>query len=116
VLALHGNLGAGKTTFTRGFARALGVTSPVTSPSFAIFNVYEAPARQFIHADAYRLASPLEADALALWDILREPWTLVVEWPENLGDRLPAGAWHLWLNDATNEATTRRLRLETPHA
>ncbi|MDR1817220.1 MAG: tRNA (adenosine(37)-N6)-threonylcarbamoyltransferase complex ATPase subunit type 1 TsaE [Puniceicoccales bacterium] len=122
-LALHGALGAGKTTFARGFVRALGATSAVASPTFAIFAVHEAPARQIIHADAYRLASPAEADSLMLWDVLREPWTLLVEWPERLGEYLPDGAWHLWIEDAPPVAEVppvadappvraRRLRLE----
>jgi tRNA threonylcarbamoyladenosine biosynthesis protein TsaE len=94
-LALHGALGAGKTTFTQHFAHALGVSALVTSPSFAIFSVYQTPARQLVHMDAYRLNSPADADGLLLWDILEPPWTLVVEWPEKLGDRLPEDAWHL---------------------
>lgn len=109
-LALHGNLGAGKTAFTRALAAALGVHAPVASPTFAIFNIYDAPARQLVHMDAYRLSRPEEADGLVLWDLLREPWTLVVEWPENLGDRLPEGAWHLHITETA--ATTRVFRLE----
>jgi tRNA threonylcarbamoyladenosine biosynthesis protein TsaE len=110
-LALHGDLGAGKTAFTRGFAEALGVREPVTSPSFAIFNIYETPARQLIHMDAYRIGSPAEADNLVLWDLLHSPWTLVVEWPENLGDRLPEGAWHVFIEETG--PGTRQLHLET---
>ncbi|MDR2429972.1 MAG: tRNA (adenosine(37)-N6)-threonylcarbamoyltransferase complex ATPase subunit type 1 TsaE [Puniceicoccales bacterium] len=94
-LALHGPIGAGKTTFVRGLARAYGITRPIPSPTHALFALYETPARQLVHMDAYRLNTPAEADALMLWDILREPWTLAIEWPENLGDRLPRDAWHL---------------------
>jgi tRNA threonylcarbamoyladenosine biosynthesis protein TsaE len=94
-LALHGDLGAGKTTFVRGFARALGIQSPVTSPTYSIFTIYESPTRQLVHMDAFRLATPQDADTLVLWDLLRTPWTLAVEWPDKLGDRLPENAWHL---------------------
>jgi tRNA threonylcarbamoyladenosine biosynthesis protein TsaE len=109
-LALHGSLGAGKTAFTRGFAEALGVREAVTSPTFAIFNIYQIPARQLVHMDAYRLRSPMEADNLVLWDLLRSPWTLVVEWPENLGDRLPESAWHVYLEETGPEE--RKVRCE----
>jgi tRNA threonylcarbamoyl adenosine modification protein YjeE len=108
-LALHGGLGAGKTAFTRGLAEALGVKAPVTSPTFAIFNIYETAVRQLVHMDAYRLGAPAEADNLVLWDLLREPWTLVVEWPENLGDRLPEGAWHLHFSVTGPESRLLRL-------
>lgn len=114
-LALHGGLGAGKTAFTRGFADALGVREPVTSPTFAIFNIYQTPARQLVHMDAYRLRSPEEADNLVLWDLLCSPWTLVVEWPENLGDRLPEGAWHLWIEETGPEAREVRCEMQTPN-
>ncbi len=108
-LALHGDLGAGKTTFVQGLARALGITTPVTSPTYAIFSTYDSPSRQLVHMDAYRLGDPSEADELVLWDLLREPWTLVVEWPEKLGDRLPEGAWHLHLHIAADRNHFLRL-------
>jgi tRNA threonylcarbamoyladenosine biosynthesis protein TsaE len=115
-LALHGDLGAGKTAFAQGFARALGIIAVVNSPTFAIFSVYECPpakcttgTRQLVHMDAYRLNAPEDADGLLLWDILRSPWTLLVEWPEKLGDRLPESAWHLRLE--TLSENSRRLTL-----
>jgi tRNA threonylcarbamoyladenosine biosynthesis protein TsaE len=57
VLALEGDLGAGKTTFVRGLVRGLGVTGDITSPSFALLNVYDGH-RQVFHVDAYRLTRP----------------------------------------------------------
>ena len=104
-LALHGPIGAGKTTFVRGLARAYGITQPITSPTHALFTLYETPIRQLVHMDAYRLNTPAEADTLMLWDILREPWTLAIEWPENLGDRLPENAWHLEFKNHTLHLT-----------
>ncbi len=111
-LALHGDLGAGKTTFVRGLARAWGVTGPVTSPTYAIFNLHRGAARRLVHMDAYRLARPDDADNLMLWELLDSPWALVVEWPSKLGDRLPADAWHLHL-DIRAEGE-HRLRLVAP--
>jgi tRNA threonylcarbamoyladenosine biosynthesis protein TsaE len=105
VLALHGGLGAGKTTFVRGLARAWGVRGPVVSPTFNYFLLYRG-ARQLAHLDAYRLTRPADADSLLLEEFLESPWCLAVEWPENMGDRLPAGAWHL---DFAAPEETRRV-------
>jgi len=54
-LALHGNLGVGKTTFVQGLARGFGIQETVTSPTFTIYNVHRGPERTLIHLDAYRL-------------------------------------------------------------
>jgi tRNA threonylcarbamoyladenosine biosynthesis protein TsaE len=87
VVAVAGDLGAGKTTFVRGACRALGVTAPVTSPTFTIGHRYDAPV-PVAHLDLYRLAgiSPEE------WGDL-EPYfdgtIAFVEWPEHAGDWLP---------------------------
>ncbi len=111
-LALHGDLGVGKTTFVRGFARALGVREPVTSPTFAIFCLYRGESRRLLHMDAYRLNRPADADNLVLWELLDSPWTMVVEWPSKLGDRLPPDAWHLELSIV--EPGVHGLRLLSP--
>lgn len=94
-LALHGTLGAGKTTFVSGLARALGVEQTVTSPSYNIYAVYEGRSRQLIHMDAYRLPSPEAAEALMLEEFMRSPWIWVIEWPEKIGDVLPPDTLHL---------------------
>ena len=97
-LALHGDLGVGKTTFVRGLARALGIREPVTSPTYALFCLYKGDSRRLLHMDAYRLNRPEDADNLILWELLDSPWTMIVEWPSKLGDRLPPDAWHLELS------------------
>jgi tRNA threonylcarbamoyladenosine biosynthesis protein TsaE len=94
VMALRGSLGAGKTTFVRGLARAWGVADPVTSPTFNYYLLYQG-ARQLAHLDAYRLEKPGDFDSLMLEEFLRTPWCLAIEWPEKLGPRLPPGAWEL---------------------
>ncbi len=94
VLALEGDLGAGKTTFVRGLVRGLGVTGDITSPTFALLNVYEGH-RQILHVDAYRLTQPEAFDDLLIWDLAKSPWNVVVEWSEKVASRLPAARWQM---------------------
>jgi len=109
-LALHGNLGVGKTTFVQGLARGLGVAEPVTSPTFNLYTMHRGPGRLLVHLDAYRIGSAREAGDLLLEDFLVSPWCLAVEWPEKIADWLPPGAWHLELGIAADERHTIRLR------
>jgi tRNA threonylcarbamoyladenosine biosynthesis protein TsaE len=110
VLALHGDLGVGKTTLVQGLAEGLGVTEPVTSPTFNLFTLYEGRDRRLVHLDAYRLEDAAALDALMLEDFLLTPWLLAVEWPERIAAWLPATAWHLELGIAADESHTLRLR------
>lgn len=97
-LALHGDMGVGKTTFVQGLAHGLGVREQVTSPTFAIYTVYRGAGRTLVHLDAYRLESEAQVESLLLEEFLASPWTLAVEWPEKTGEWLPSGAWHLTLS------------------
>ena len=92
VIAYRGDLGAGKTAFTRGLAKGLGYGGRVTSPTFTIVNEYEGGRLPLFHFDMYRLA-----DADALFDIGWEDYldrggVCVVEWSENVADALPPDA------------------------
>ncbi len=110
VLAFHGDLGAGKTTFIRGLARAWDIVEPVTSPTFNLYTLYKG-SRQLVHLDAYRLSSGADLDALMIDDFLAPPWCLAVEWPERIANSLPGDAWHLHLDIDVN--TAHRIRLES---
>jgi tRNA threonylcarbamoyladenosine biosynthesis protein TsaE len=109
-LALHGDLGVGKTTFVQGLARGLGVTDPVTSPTFNIFTLYKGASRTLIHMDAYRLETDRQIDALMLEDFLVSPWCLAVEWPEKIAAWIPKNALHLDLGITPDQRHTIRLR------
>lgn len=109
-LALHGDLGVGKTTFVQGLARGLGVTEPVTSPTFNIFTLHRGAGRTLVHMDAYRLESDRQLDALMLEDFLVSPWCLAVEWPEKIAAWIPANALHLDLGITADQHHTLRLR------
>lgn len=87
VLALKGDLGAGKTTFVRGLARALGIGQAPTSPTYNIYATYKGH-RQLIHMDAYRLNSGEDIEGLMLEDFLQSPWLIAVEWPEKIASWL----------------------------
>lgn len=91
VIALVGELGSGKTLFSRGLARGLGVpeTFYITSPTFAIVNEY--PGRiSFYHLDLYRVSGRAELAELGLEDILYGGGAVAIEWAERLGEELPA--------------------------
>lgn len=108
-VALHGNLGVGKTTFVQGLARGLGIKDSVTSPTFNIFTLHRGPIN-LLHLDAYRLESAREVEDLLLSDFMVSPWCLAVEWPEKIADWLPANALHLDLGITPDERHTLRLR------
>lgn len=97
-LALHGDMGVGKTTFVQGLARGLGVTDRVTSPTFAIYSIHQGGQRPLIHLDAYRLENERQIEELLLDEFLVSPYCLAVEWPEKIAGWLPADAWHLVLS------------------
>lgn len=109
-LALHGDLGTGKTTFVQGLARGFGVVEPVTSPTFNIFTLHRGAKVMLLHLDAYRLENAHHADALMLDDFLTSPWCLAVEWPEKIAAWIPLDALHLDLGITPDEHHTVRLR------
>ncbi|WP_269537942.1 tRNA (adenosine(37)-N6)-threonylcarbamoyltransferase complex ATPase subunit type 1 TsaE [Cerasicoccus fimbriatus] len=96
-IALTGDLGAGKSTFVRGLARAWGITQPVTSPTYNLLNVYQGK-RQLLHLDAYRLDNPDAAEDLLIEDLQREPWVLAIEWPQKVPSYWLDHAWQLHLS------------------
>jgi len=108
ILAFHGDLGVGKTTFIRGMARGWGILEPVTSPTFNLYSIYRGQ-RQLVHLDAYRLNSGSDLDALMIEDFLESPWCLAVEWPERIEDSLPEEVWHLHLNITSDQSHSIRL-------
>ena len=88
VVAFTGDLGAGKTAFTRGMARGLGVEERVTSPTFTIVNEYEGGRLPLFHFDMYRLGSSEELFDIGWEDYLARGGVCAVEWSENIDDAL----------------------------
>jgi len=89
VIYLTGDLGAGKTTLTRGFLRELGVTGPVRSPTYTLVEIYTLSGLTALHLDLYRLSDPAEFDNIGVREWARGGHLWLVEWPERGGDRLP---------------------------
>lgn len=88
VIAFTGDLGAGKTAFTRGLARGLGIPGRVTSPTFTIVNEYEGGRLPLFHFDMYRLSSSEELFDIGWEDYLRRGGVCAVEWSERVHDAL----------------------------
>jgi len=90
LVALSGDLGAGKTTLIQAICLGYGVTEPVTSPTFALVHEYRASRSPVYHIDLYRLERPADLTNIGWDDIMQREALILVEWPERAGDRLPA--------------------------
>ena len=110
VIELVGDVGAGKTTFTKGLARGLEITEEITSPTFTISKVYEnSRGQKLVHYDFYRLENPgiMVED---LFENLHDPRTVtVIEWADTVSEILPAN--HLRLEILINDDGSRTLNL-----
>lgn len=108
VIALEGELGAGKTTFARAFIRARGSGETVPSPTFTLVQIYEIGDAPIWHFDAYRLRDPEESWELGIEDAFRDGISLI-EWPERLGNLLPARRLRIILSDAGSPNARRAI-------
>ena len=113
ILALSGELGAGKTAFTKMLASELGVSESVPSPTFVIAKFYDIAGhprfKRLIHADMYRINSTDELRPLGWEQLLGDPQNLiVVEWPERIKGFIPRDAMHLYFT--VTDETTRTIR------
>lgn len=108
VIALKGELGAGKTAFARAFIRARGGGEDVPSPTFTLVQVYELGDAAVWHFDAYRLRDPDEAWELGIEDAFRDGISLI-EWPERLGALVPRQRLEITLAQGRNPSARRAL-------
>jgi tRNA threonylcarbamoyladenosine biosynthesis protein TsaE len=109
VVALRGDLGAGKTTLAQSVCRGYGVAEPVTSPTYALVHEYGSPRGPVYHLDLYRLQDPRELDGLGWDEIVGAQALVLVEWPERAGGRMPPGAVPLDLEHHPADAGRRVL-------
>jgi len=89
VIALSGELGAGKTALVKGIARGLGITVEVTSPTFTLIHEYGGGRLALFHVDLYRLDSVPQALAIGIEEYLNSPGVTVIEWAERIAPLLP---------------------------
>ncbi|MDE7120967.1 MAG: tRNA (adenosine(37)-N6)-threonylcarbamoyltransferase complex ATPase subunit type 1 TsaE [Oscillospiraceae bacterium] len=112
VIAYSGDLGAGKTTFTRGLASGMGLPDLVTSPTFSLVHVYGRPPLQLCHFDMYRITDPEELETTGYYDYLPEESVFVIEWSENILSALPGHLIRIRIETLGEES--RRIILELP--
>ncbi|MGM0412234.1 MAG: tRNA (adenosine(37)-N6)-threonylcarbamoyltransferase complex ATPase subunit type 1 TsaE [Pseudomonadota bacterium] len=108
LVALQGELGAGKTTLVRGLLQGLGYSGAVTSPTYTLMEPYEAGGRRLVHFDLYRLGDPEELEMLGAREELDGGALALVEWPERGEGVLPSADLHLALD---HRGAGRRARL-----
>lgn len=111
VVALDGDLGAGKTHFIQGLAEGLDVQQPVTSPTFNVMSVYSDGELPLYHFDLYRLEETSELEDIGFYDYVESDGVSAIEWASKFEDEIPEEA--LWITISTNEDGSRMLTAES---
>lgn len=112
ILALVGDLGAGKTTFTQGFAEGLGIKDKVISPTFVLIRQHKFGHDQTLfHVDLYRLEGDIDIKSLGLEDMFKHKQDIVlIEWAEKVKDKLPKET--IWLNFEKLDSDSRKISVK----
>ncbi|MBQ3029431.1 MAG: tRNA (adenosine(37)-N6)-threonylcarbamoyltransferase complex ATPase subunit type 1 TsaE [Lachnospiraceae bacterium] len=108
VYCLSGDLGVGKTVFTKGFAVGLGVTDTVNSPTFTIVQVYNGR-MPFYHFDVYRIEEPEEMEEIGYEDYFYGDGACMIEWAELIGELIPESAVKVHISKDLQKGTDYRL-------
>ena len=112
VICLYGNLGSGKTHFSKAFCRACGILGEATSPSFTVINEYATAGELMLyHFDFYRMTHPAELVNLGLEDYFHEESIALIEWPEQVRDYLPRDRWEIYFEADPARPEWRRIRV-----
>lgn len=109
VLAFHGEMGVGKTTFIQALCRVLGVSTPVSSPTFSIINEYDVPEGSIYHIDLYRCRDENEAIRAGVEECLYSGYICLVEWPSKAPGIFPEDTLHIYMEET--EDRMRRIRM-----
>ena len=118
IILLKGDLGAGKTTFTQGFAHALGIKRPLKSPTFTLVREYETVEFPLYHFDVYRLGEEGGADELGLEEYFRPDSVVLIEWAEYIQDLLPEDVIQVELKRLTDDESgdLRNVEISSPNS
>jgi len=115
-VAVHGEMGVGKTTLIKELCGVLGVEDEVSSPTFGLINVYRAGERVINHVDLYRLKNAEEAESAGVFELFFSNGLTLVEWPERIAEQLPHGVFVLKIElcEKFNHDGLRKLVLQRP--
>ena len=108
VYCLDGDLGVGKTVFAKGFAEGLGITEPITSPTFTIMNIYEEGRLPLYHYDVYRIEDESEMDELGYEEYFFGEGVCLIEWAKQIEDVIPENAVHIEIKKNPEKGDTYR--------
>ncbi len=115
VYALDGDLGTGKTVFTKGFAQGIGIVRPVSSPTFTILQVYEEGRLPLYHFDVYRIGDPEEMEEIGFDEYLFGQGVCLIEWAEIVRELLPENTVKIVIEkDPEKGNDYRRIRIADP--
>lgn len=103
ILAIQGNLGAGKTTFVQGLAKGLGVLDPVQSPTFTYLQIYEGPGLALYHFDLYRLEKESDFVGLGFEEVFDAGGIVAIEWPDRIASLIPSFAQEITFSHAEGQ-------------
>ncbi|MEI3245417.1 MAG: tRNA (adenosine(37)-N6)-threonylcarbamoyltransferase complex ATPase subunit type 1 TsaE [Lachnospiraceae bacterium] len=113
IYTLNGDLGVGKTVFTKGLAAGLGIKEPVTSPTFTILQEYESGRLPLYHFDVYRIGDPEEMDEIGYEDYFYGRGICLIEWAELIEELIPEEAFAVYIEkDLDKGLDYRRIRIE----
>lgn len=113
IICLDGDLGVGKTVFAQGFAKALGIEEPITSPTFTIMNIYEGGRLPLYHYDVYRIEDESEMDELGYEEYFYGKGVTLIEWASQIKDCIPKTAKHIEIRKDPSKGYEYREIIET---